>query len=104
MAPPKKAPDGDKDQWWRNAYPGREDIFVSYEMEFGKDVVRPGTPIKIKYQRGVFRFRCLAHNIKLDSTWIDCIHVGDGSWHSFRVEQIRGVVKPKRSRRKKPIT
>lgn len=104
MPPPSKKPDGEKDKWWVNAYPLNEDIHVSYEFEFGKDVVRPGTPLKIKYVRSTFKFRCLAHNIKLDSTWIDCIDANTGEWRSFRLEQIKNVVKPKRSRRKKPIT
>lgn len=89
-----------KSEWWEGAYPFNEDIHVQYELEFGKDTIKPGNPVRIKFQRGVFNFRCLAHNIKLDSTWIDCIGP-DGQWHSFRVDQLKGLVKPKRSRRKK---
>lgn len=105
MAPPlrKVTPGELPDSWWKNAYVNQPDIHVQYELQFKKDLIKPGTKIKIKYMRGVFKFRCLAHNVKLDSTWIDCIG-DDGAWHSFRVEQLKNVVKPKRSRRKKANT
>lgn len=97
----KNSDDPALDNWWRNAYVHNDNITVQYELQFGKDLLKPGTKIKIKYMRGVFRFRCLAHNIPLDRTWIDCLDVEAGSWHSFRVDQIKRVVKPKRSRAKK---
>lgn len=89
-----------RQEWWENAYVLNDDIHVQYELEFKKDLLKPGSRIKIKNQRGVFIFRCIAHNIKLDSTWIDCLGPNH-QWQSFPVDKLKGIVKPKRSRRKK---
>jgi hypothetical protein len=89
-----------KSEWWENAYVFNDDIHVLYELEFNKDIIKPGSRIKIKNQRGVFIFRCVAHNIKLDSTWIDCLGPNH-QWHSFPIDRLKNLVKPKRSRRKK---
>lgn len=78
-----------------------KDIFEYYELEFGKDVIKPGTIIKIKGTRGTFRYRKHAHNSRLDVTWVDVVHNQRYSYHSFYIDQIRGIVKPKKSRRKK---
>ncbi len=88
-------------EWWENAYVFNDDIHVQYELEFKKDIIKPGNPIKIKNTRGVFKFRCIAHNIKLDVTWIDCMDE-NGQFRSFYIDQLKMLVKPKRSRRKKP--
>ncbi len=90
-----------KSEWWEGAYTANDDIHVQYELEFKKDIIKPGNPIKIKNQRGVFKFRCVAHNIKLDVTWIDCMDK-DGHYRSFRIDELKTLVKPKRSRAKKP--
>lgn len=87
--------------WWENAYPFNDDIHVQYELEFKKDLIKPGNPIKIKNQRGVFKFRCIAHNIRLDVTWIDCMDP-NGQYRSFPIDKLKALVKPKRSRRRKP--
>lgn len=79
-----------------------DDIHVSYELEHGRDVIKPGSIIKFKGVRGTFVFRCMAHNVKIDSTWIDCYEVETRSLKSFHIEKLIGVVKPKRSRRNKP--
>lgn len=77
------------------------DIHEFYELQFGKDIIKPGTIIKIKGTRGTFRYRKHAHNSKLDVTWVDVVHNQKFSYHSFYIDKIRGIVKPKRSRRKK---
>lgn len=89
-----------KSEWWENAYTYNDDIHVQYELNFGKDIIKPGNRIKIKNQRGVFIFRCVAHNVKLDVTWIDCLGPNH-QWHSFPITKLKNLVKPKRSRRKK---
>lgn len=83
------------------AYGFNDDICVKYELEFRGDLIKPGNLIKIKNDRATYKFRCLAHNIKLDSTWIDCMDTSNGAWRSFRIDKIKCLVKPKRSRRKK---
>jgi hypothetical protein len=100
MSIKKITPTGTNRLWWENAYPLNESIHVQYELEFGKDIIKPGNKIRIKNDRNIYQFRCLAHNISLDKTWIDCISA-DGGWRSFPVSKLKCLVKPKRSRRKK---
>lgn len=103
MPPPTKTGKPET-AWWlkENAYTNCDYISVVYELEFGKDVIKPGDMIKIKNMRGTYRFRCVAHNIPMDVTWIDCMDMENGAWCSFRIEKIKCLVKPKKSRRKKP--
>ncbi len=89
--------------WWDNAYPINEDIHVQYELSFGQDIIKPGNKIRIKNDRTIYQFRCLVHNSKLDTTWIDCISA-DGGWRSFRIEKLKCLVKPKKSRKRKVNT
>lgn len=97
MAPRGKAT-ANPDAWWQHAYQGHPDITASFEYEFGGDVMVPGTKFKVKYNRGEFKFRCVATNNKTGKVWIDCIEVGS-AFRSFYPESIKGVVKPKRRRR-----
>ena len=84
-------------------YGDNENLHVHYELEFGKDVIKPGDPIKIKNTRGSFKFLKWVHNSKKDVTWIDCMDIKDGQFRSFYIEQLKGVIRPKRSRRKKLV-
>lgn len=77
-----------------------ENIHVDYEMTFRQDVIKPGTSLKFKGTRGTFKFRCLAHNSKTGTSWIDCYDEAAGTLRAFSVDKLQGVVK-KRSRRHK---
>lgn len=98
MAP--KAPKG-----WNNPppYAVNPDISVQYELEFNNDVIKPGDKIKFKNIRGTFVFVRLAHNQKIDSTWIDCIDVNTRETRSFHLAKLKMVIRPKKSRRKKKV-
>ncbi len=85
--------------WWDLAYEGIKHIEPTYEMVVGRDTLLPGTPIRIRNQRGIFLFRCAARNNITGSEWIDCIGP-EKQWHSFRADKIKGMVKPKKFRRK----
>lgn len=99
MAPPRQQKN-DEAKWYDGAYAGNEDISVKWELEFEGDTIKSGDRVKVKYQRGIFKFRCLAHSLKSDTTWFDCIDESTGEWRSFYVEKLKGPVK-KRSRRGK---
>lgn len=77
-------------------------IHVFYELTFGKDVIRPGDKIKIKSIHGEFKFQKWVQNSKIDVAWIDCMDVKTGEFRSFRIEDLKSLIKPKKSRRKKP--
>ncbi len=77
------------------------DIAIFWELEFGKDVLVPGTKFKIKNDRNIYIFDCFAHNTKLDISWVDARCVETGEFRSFRVDKIKSVVKNKSSRAKK---
>lgn len=84
-------------------YSNNENIHVFYELEFLKDVIKPGDKIKFKNIRGSFVFLHMAHNSEKDVTWIDCRSVETGEYRSFYVERLKGLIREKRSRRKKQL-
>jgi len=99
MAPRTKAT-ANPDSWWQGAYKTHPDIVAEFEYDFNGDLMVPGTKFKVKYNRGEFKFRCFARNTVTGATWIDAIEVGS-AFRSFRVEMVKGVVKPRRVRRKR---
>ena len=103
MAPPFKKGAVNEDAWWLDSYLNNDKIDVQYELAFGRDVIKPGTQIRFKNDRGYYKFRCLAHNTESDVTWIDAVNMLTRAMHSFHVARLKCVVKPKRSRRKKPV-
>lgn len=100
MAPRTKTTTVNSNSWWENAYDNHPDIEAKFEYDFNGDVMVPGTKFKVKYNRGEFKFRCFATNTKTGATWIDAIEVGS-AFRSFRVEMVKGIVKPRRPRRKR---
>lgn len=90
-----------KSLWWEKAYQGMPHVEVVNEYVHGKDTFEPGSPVKIKNQRGVFLFRCYAKNTLTDTEWLDFIGP-EKQWHSFRPEKIKGLVKPRKFRRTAP--
>ncbi|QIQ62970.1 hypothetical protein SEA_MOAB_85 [Streptomyces phage Moab] len=98
MAPRAKQ-SANPDSWWENAYQSHPDIEATFEYEHNGDKMVPGTKFKVKYNRGEFKFRCLATNTRTGKVWIDCIEVGS-AFRSFYPDAIKGVVKPKVRRRR----
>jgi len=83
-------------------YGDNEHISLQYHFDFKGKEITPGTKLKIKGEYGdTFVFQQLAHNSKLDSTWIDCMSTKLGVFRSFRVDRVSSVVVEKRSRAKK---
>lgn len=80
-----------------------DSISVFYELEFNKDVIRPGDIIRFKGIRGTFLFTKWVHNSEKDVTWIDCLDRTTFQHRSFYIQHLKGIVKPKRSRRKKVV-
>lgn len=78
-------------------------VHVYYELDFNKDTIRPGDKIKFKNVRGTFIFIKWVHNSQKDVTWIDCRNPNTHEERSFYIENLKGVVRPKRSRRKKLV-
>lgn len=82
-------------------YESSPHLHVQYELDFGNDTIKPGDSIKFKGERGTFKFRYMVHNIKEDVTWIDCMNVKNGSFHAFYIDQLKTVLRPKKSYAKK---
>ena len=76
-------------------------ITVFYELKHGNDEIVVGTPLRFKYERSIYKFMKAAHNSEKNVTWIDCMEVTTGIFKSFYVTQLKGVVKPKRPRKKR---
>lgn len=77
------------------------DIDIQYELTIGNDVLKVGDPILIKGDNKTrYNFRFLAHNIKLDSTWVELC--GPTGFRSVRIEKLKFIrIVKKRSRRNK---
>lgn len=82
-------------------YSGNPDISVVYELSFGDDLIKPGDKIQFRGSNSWYVFSRVAHNSKLDSTWIDCTDVITGETKSFHVYKLRKVNRPKKSRKKR---
>jgi len=81
-------------------YSFNSNISVFYELKHGSDEITVGTPIRFKYQRGIYKFIKMVHNAEKESTWIDCTDTANGTFRSFYVDDLKGVVKPKKTRKK----
>ena len=90
-----------KNEQWFQAYYDTTKYKVEYELEFGGDTIKPGDKIKVKHQRGDYKFRCVVHCPETNITWFDCIEILSGSWHSFYLDKLKGAVKPRRIYRKR---
>lgn len=84
-------------------YHYNENIFVYHELDFMNDVIKPGDKIKFKNIRGTYNFIQFVHNAEKDVSWIDCMDAITGEYKSFYIEKLKGVIRPKKSRRKKQI-
>jgi len=82
-------------------YKLNDHVSVTYELQFGRDLIKPGSLIKFKHERGLYSFSCVAHHAGRDTTWIDCRDITTGAFHSFDINRLKGPVVKKRSRRKK---
>lgn len=82
-------------------YGGNPNIDIEYEVPFGRDVIKPGDRIKFKNDRSVYIFQRLCSHRKTANVWIDCLSESNKSFHSKRLDKLKGVVRPKKSRRKK---
>ena len=80
-----------------------EHVHVYYELEFNNDIIKPGDQIRIKNTRGTFTFVKWVHNSQKDVTWIDCRDNKTHEDRSFYIENLKMVIRPKKSRRKKIV-
>ncbi len=80
-----------------------EHIHVEYELPFARDVIKTGDIVRIKSDRGRYRFVRVATNRKKGVTWIDCHDVVSGDFRSFYVEKIKLVERKKSRRRKQSV-
>lgn len=64
------------------------------------ELVVAGTDLKIKNDRGIYRFLRFCYNSKLDKEWVD-LRSPNGNWCSVRPSRIKGLAQRKRSIAKK---
>lgn len=77
-----------------------EHLHHFYELEFNGEIIKPKTLLRIKGERGTFRYVKHVHNSKLDVTWIDTISTKTGLYRSFYLDRIRAIATAKVSRRR----
>ena len=69
---------------------------VKLEYTHGKDLVTPGTLVKIKNVRGEFKFEKYVKNTESGMEWIDVI--GNTGYRSFYLWDFKGIIKPKKKK------
>jgi len=74
---------------------------VTYFYKHGRDEIEPGDFVKIKFQRGQFKFLRHVYHTEKGVAWLDCF--GPEGYRSFYIEELKGKVKPKKFRRKKNV-
>jgi hypothetical protein len=74
---------------------------IMYEYKHGRDVIVPGTRIKIKKEKGEFVFQRVVHHKEKDVMWIDCY--SKTGYRAFYVDRLKCIVKPKRKYVKKNV-
>lgn len=74
---------------------------VKFEYQYGKDIIIPGTLVKIKNVRGDFKFEKYVKNTDSGMEWIDVI--GPTGYRSFYLYDFKGIIKPKKKRAKKSV-
>jgi hypothetical protein len=62
-----------------------------------------GTKFKVKNLRETFTFLRYAVNATLGTDWVDCLADETKQFKSFRPDRIKGVVKPKRPRKRRAV-
>lgn len=74
---------------------------ISYEYQYGRDLIKPGMKIKIKQEHGEFVFQRVVHHKEKDVMWIDCY--SRSGYRAFYIDRLKKVVKPKRKYEKKNV-
>lgn len=69
---------------------------VKLEYTYGKDLIIPGTLVKIKNVRGEFKFEKYVKNTESGMEWIDVI--GPTGYRSFYLWDFKGIIKPKKKK------
>ena len=74
---------------------------VKLEYTHGKDLITPGTLVKIKNVRGEFKFEKYVKNVDSGMEWIDVI--GPTGYRCFYLWDFKGIIKPKKKRINKNV-
>lgn len=78
------------------------DITTHTSWEFGNDLIEYPAPIRFKNIRGVYKFLKVGENTRTGRVWVDCFDA-NGQFRSFEASLLKGIVKPKRKRRKRIV-
>lgn len=71
------------------------------DLYIQKELVKPGTLLTLKNDRGIYVFERMCFNSQLETEWVDLRSQSNGDWKSVRVDKIRGLYVAKKSRAKK---
>lgn len=90
----------------KNAIPETPEYYLNPDITFidlyiKKELITPGTLLRVKNDRRVYVFQRMCYNSRLDKEWIDLRSQENGDWLSVRPDRIRGVHIAKKSRVKK---
>jgi hypothetical protein len=81
----------DRPPYWMNP-----DIHLVHELQYKKELIKPGIHLKIKNQYSTFTFLRLVINAATGKEWIDVVDDKNGSRRSFTTDKIMGIARGKR--------
>ena len=79
------------------------DISLVYFIEHKSGMIEPGTLLRFKNDKNIYKFRYLAVNIKTGKEWYDVLSIAGYGWSSFDPSRLIGVHIAKKSRAKKNV-
>ena len=82
-------------------YPHNDAITVYDTYTFKGNEWQRGQEIRIKNMRGTFTFYSYGKNEELGTEWVTVLSKFGGSFHSFRPEKIKDIVRPKAVRKRR---
>lgn len=79
------------------------DISIVYSVEHSSGTIEPGTLLKFRNDRNIYKFRGLVTNIKTGKIWYDVLSTAGYGWASFEPQRLIGIFVAKKSRVKKNV-
>ena len=78
----------------------QQGISRQYELTFNGRLIQCGDMVTFKRDYGLYRFRCIKHNMIEDETIVECFDCRTGAIRSFSMKRLQGPVVKKSYRRK----
>lgn len=82
----------------KEPYHHNPNIKVEYEMDFNGETILPNTKLRFSGSKAPYYFRYKVTNSDLNKTWIDCMNIKTGAFHSYDIKLLQNIVKDKKKK------